>query len=54
MTLFSTLLAAGAPTPAVFWHTGGVAAALTALVARSVMTPPMRRSGPPQAGPPES
>ncbi len=31
MTLFRALLAAGAPTPAVFWHTGGVAAALTAL-----------------------
>jgi 1-aminocyclopropane-1-carboxylate deaminase/D-cysteine desulfhydrase-like pyridoxal-dependent ACC family enzyme len=31
MTLFRTLLADGAPTPAVFWHTGGVAAALTAL-----------------------
>lgn len=32
MTLFRTLLTAGAATPAVFWHTGGVAAALTALV----------------------
>jgi D-cysteine desulfhydrase len=31
MTLFRTLLEGGAPTPAVFWHTGGVAAALTAL-----------------------
>jgi len=31
MTLFRFLLAGGAPTPAVFWHTGGVAAALTAL-----------------------
>jgi D-cysteine desulfhydrase len=31
MTLFRALLADGAPTPAVFWHTGGVAAALTAL-----------------------
>jgi len=31
MTLFRTLLDAGAETPAVFWHTGGVAAALTAL-----------------------
>ena len=31
MTLFRALLAAGAETPAVFWHTGGVAAALTAL-----------------------
>jgi D-cysteine desulfhydrase len=31
MTLFRSLLAGGAPTPAVFWHTGGVAAALTAL-----------------------
>jgi D-cysteine desulfhydrase len=31
MTLFRSLLAADAPTPAVFWHTGGVAAALTAL-----------------------
>lgn len=32
MTLFRTLLTSGEPTPAVFWHTGGVAAALTALV----------------------
>lgn len=32
MTLFRVLLAADAETPAVFWHTGGVAAALTALV----------------------
>ena len=31
MTLFRSLLAQGAATPAVFWHTGGVAAALTAL-----------------------
>jgi 1-aminocyclopropane-1-carboxylate deaminase/D-cysteine desulfhydrase-like pyridoxal-dependent ACC family enzyme len=31
MTLFRTLLAADAETPAVFWHTGGVAAALAAL-----------------------
>ncbi len=31
MTLFRSLLADGAPTPAVFWHTGGVAAALTTL-----------------------
>jgi D-cysteine desulfhydrase len=31
MTLFRSLLAGGAPTPAVFWHTGGMAAALTAL-----------------------
>lgn len=31
MTLFRTLLAAGIPTPAVFWHTGGLAAALTGL-----------------------
>jgi hypothetical protein len=31
MTLLRSLLADGAPTPAVFWHTGGVAAALTAL-----------------------
>ncbi len=31
MTVFRALLAAGAPTPAVFWHTGGVAAALTSL-----------------------
>ena len=31
MTLFRSLLADGAQTPAVFWHTGGVAAALTAL-----------------------
>lgn len=30
MTLFRTLLTSGAPTPAVFWHTGGVSAALTA------------------------
>ncbi len=32
MTLLRSLLSAGAPTPAVFWHTGGVAAALSALV----------------------
>ncbi len=32
MTLFRALLAAGAPTPAVFWHTGGLAAALSALM----------------------
>jgi 1-aminocyclopropane-1-carboxylate deaminase/D-cysteine desulfhydrase-like pyridoxal-dependent ACC family enzyme len=32
MTLFRALLDGGAPTPAVFWHTGGVAAALTALL----------------------
>jgi D-cysteine desulfhydrase len=32
MTLLRTLLTGGAATPAVFWHTGGVAAALTALV----------------------
>jgi len=32
MTLFRTLLVAEAPTPAVFWHTGGVAAALAGLV----------------------
>jgi D-cysteine desulfhydrase len=31
MTLFRSLLAGGAQTPAVFWHTGGVAAALAAL-----------------------
>jgi len=31
MTLFRALLAAGSATPAVFWHTGGLAAALTAL-----------------------
>jgi D-cysteine desulfhydrase len=31
MTLFRLLLAAGAPTPAVFWHTGGLAVALAAL-----------------------
>lgn len=31
MTLFRSLLAAGAPTPAVYWHTGGLPAALTAL-----------------------
>jgi len=32
MTLFRTLMAEGAATPAVFWHTGGVAAAITGLV----------------------
>ena len=32
MTLLRTLLSAGAPTPAVFWHTGGVSAALAALL----------------------
>ncbi len=32
MTLFRTLMAADAEPPAVFWHTGGVAAALTALI----------------------
>jgi D-cysteine desulfhydrase len=31
MTLFRTLLAADAETPAVFWHTGGMSAALAAL-----------------------
>jgi 1-aminocyclopropane-1-carboxylate deaminase/D-cysteine desulfhydrase-like pyridoxal-dependent ACC family enzyme len=31
MTLFRSLLADRAPTPAVFWHTGGVAAALATL-----------------------
>jgi D-cysteine desulfhydrase len=31
MTLFRTLLAADAETPAVFWHTGGMSAALSAL-----------------------
>ena len=31
MTLLRTLLAAGDATPAVFWHTGGVVAALAAL-----------------------
>ena len=31
MTLFRALLADDAPTPAVFWHTGGMAAALAAL-----------------------
>ena len=31
MTLFRSLLASDAETPAVFWHTGGVAAALSAL-----------------------
>jgi D-cysteine desulfhydrase len=31
MTLFRSLLADGVQTPAVFWHTGGVAAALAAL-----------------------
>jgi hypothetical protein len=32
MTLLRALLTEGAATPVVFWHTGGVAAALTALV----------------------
>ena len=32
MTLFRTVLAAEAPTPAVFWHTGGIVAALAALL----------------------
>jgi D-cysteine desulfhydrase len=32
MTLFIALLAGGTPTPAVFWHCGGVASAVTALV----------------------
>jgi D-cysteine desulfhydrase len=32
MTLFMALLAGGTPTPAVFWHCGGVASAVTALV----------------------
>jgi D-cysteine desulfhydrase len=32
LTLFRALLDGGAPTPAVFWHTGGVAAALTGLL----------------------
>jgi 1-aminocyclopropane-1-carboxylate deaminase/D-cysteine desulfhydrase-like pyridoxal-dependent ACC family enzyme len=31
MTLLRTLLAGGSATPAVFWHTGGLAAVLTAL-----------------------
>ena len=31
MTLFRALLASDAPTPAVFWHTGGIVAALTGL-----------------------
>lgn len=31
LTLFRTLLGSGAPTPAVFWHTGGLVAALAAL-----------------------
>jgi D-cysteine desulfhydrase len=31
MTLFRALLDAGAPTPAIFWHTGGMVAALAAL-----------------------
>lgn len=35
MTLFRELLSEGAATPAVFWHTGGLAAALTALVGRA-------------------
>jgi D-cysteine desulfhydrase len=32
MTLFMALVAGGTPTPAVFWHSGGVASAVTALV----------------------
>jgi D-cysteine desulfhydrase len=32
MTLFRALLAGGTPTPAVFWHSGGVASAVSALV----------------------
>jgi D-cysteine desulfhydrase len=32
MTLFRTVLAAEAPTPAIFWHTGGIVAALAALL----------------------
>jgi D-cysteine desulfhydrase len=36
MTLFRKLLSAGTPTPAVFWHSGGVAAAVTALVQGAV------------------
>lgn len=32
MTLFRTLLSRHAPTPAVFWHTGGIVAALAALL----------------------
>ena len=35
MTLLRSLLADGCPTPVVFWHTGGVAAALAALTAGS-------------------
>ena len=35
MTLLRTLLSEDAQTPAVFWHTGGVPAALTALVGRA-------------------
>ncbi len=33
MTLFRSLLGSGTPTPAVFWHTGGLVAALAALTA---------------------
>ena len=32
MTLLRALLDGGAPAPAVFWHTGGIAAALTGLL----------------------
>jgi D-cysteine desulfhydrase len=32
MTLFRTLITGGSPTPAVFWHTGGITAALTGLM----------------------
>jgi len=32
MTLFRNVVAAGAPTPAIFWHTGGIVAALAALL----------------------
>jgi D-cysteine desulfhydrase len=35
MTLLRRLLASGAATPAVFWHTGGVVAALDALTQRA-------------------
>jgi 1-aminocyclopropane-1-carboxylate deaminase/D-cysteine desulfhydrase-like pyridoxal-dependent ACC family enzyme len=36
MTLFRSLLANGTPTPAVFWHGGGVTAAVTALLQGAV------------------
>jgi D-cysteine desulfhydrase len=38
MTLLRRLLEAGCPTPVVFWHTGGVSAALTALTTLTTLT----------------